>query len=171
MTNKIGDSVRILCLTHSDMSLELIQAQDRKNFTEKEVTEHVVKIVGVHQTNAKNIICLCDFDPHSYFSFKIGDRQVKSHDVDVKFLNYKAAFIHPLMIWAAQPGMVTAQINLSGPGGERCAVCPRYTQYVVPNLPDGSFICRSCRLTKMYKVSSYLRANNINSADVDWIKV
>ena len=170
MVYKIGDNVRIICLTNNDMSLELIEAKERHSFTKKEVTEHATQIVGVHQMNDSNIICLCDFDPHSYFSFKIRDRQIKSHDVDDKFLNCKAAYINPPMIWVQPSIAATPQVNSHEPGGEWCAVCPKFIQYAAPNLPNNDFVCRSCRLTKMYKVNPYLRENKIDPSLVDWIK-
>jgi len=144
---KVDDRVTVLCLKDSDGCLDLILATDRDSHTAANIAEHSVQIVGIHQMNADNFICLIGFDPHSYFSWKISDYHIKSHNIDTKFLNHKAAYIVPGMIWVPKPAMVAGQLHLSGPGGQWCAICPKFIQYAESNLPNGDFICRSCRIT------------------------
>jgi hypothetical protein len=170
MVNKIGDSVCVLGIKNADRTLSLIHAKDRGDFDESDITEHKVQIVGSHQMREGQFICLVDWDPHSYFSFKIRDQHVKAYDVDRKFLNNKGAYINNAMIWVTPPAMVKQQIHSRDPGGSWCMICPKFIQYAEPNLNNGAFVCRSCRLTKMYKVRPYLRSVNIDPNDVDWIK-
>ncbi len=168
--NKIGDIVCVLCLQQSDRTQVLLPAQRRSSFNAIDITEHSAQIIGIHQMDSDNMICLCDFNPHSYFSFKVSSYQAKSHNVDDKFLDHKAAFINARMIWVAKSAAVVPQVHLSTPGGCWCVICPKFIQYAESNMPNGCFVCRSCRQTRMYRVEPYLKKNNIDQADVDWIK-
>ena len=79
-----------------------------------------------------------------------------------------AAVIEAHMIWEL-PTKVVTQIHSSDPGGCSCVICRNFIQYADPNLPNGGFVCRQCRQTKMYMIRPYLENNNIEAENVDWI--
>jgi len=160
MQYNIGDRVTILAIKNSNGSLDLLFVMERDEH--EGVQEHNCLIVGIDPNDSDDIIILCDFDPHSYFSFKIDLDIMSSHNIHSKFLNNKAAHIRPAMIWKDQP-KETIQIHNLDPGGMACAICNNFVQYAAENLPNGVFICWNCKQTKNYLVRSFLKQNDIDS--------
>ena len=71
MSHQVGDIVRIKIHKKSDGWLQLVDKNARFPPDEDECSFKKVQIVGCWQMNANDYIVLCDFDPHSYFSFLI----------------------------------------------------------------------------------------------------
>jgi hypothetical protein len=161
---KIGDVVTVLYIQNSDLSLQLIPAAQRNDH--EGLLEHKVQIVGLDN---RHFIILCSFDPHSYFSQKIDDDDIIDYNISLKFLGQMAAVIDENFIW--EPAIKTsAQIHSNDPGGCGCVICHNFIQYADPNLPNGGFVCRTCRQTRTYMVRPYLEKNGIEAETVGWIK-
>jgi len=143
---KIGDFVRVK--VHASRTprfdLDLIETVATLPPDEKACTFYSVQIVGCHQMTNHDYIALCDFDPHSYMSFKIDSWHVKAYDVPDKFNGNKGMFIHTRHVWVPQIKSPTKQIRSSTPGGSHCKLCKKFIQYANANRDDGTFACRRC---------------------------
>ena len=162
MTYEIGDNVCIVCLEKSDKSIELIHTGNRGLYDEDSLTEHHVKIIGKNKGNDQDYIALCDFDPFYYIAFKVNDYFIRNFNIAPNFLGERAVrFFMENILVKPQPNKVD-QIILNKPGGYPCEICKKHIQYASPNLPNGSFICRRCKNSKMYKIEDYFRENGID---------
>ena len=55
-----------------------------------------------------------------------------------------------------------SQIRSFEPGGSPCIICNNFIQYAENNLPNDTFACRPCRVSRGYKIISYLKSVGIN---------
>ena len=91
------------------------------------------------------------------FAFFIGQSTVDTYHIGKEWI-YKAA------LWVKEDYLYKSEsIQLyKASAGMQCAICIDYIPYTEPNVANGAFICRSCRLTRKYKVLPYLRQHNVD---------
>ena len=147
MSYKVGDTVRIKIHEDSNGWLHLVANDETFPPDENECCWKYVKICGCYQMSSSDFIALCDFDPHSYISWKITHWHQRGYDVSDKFLGMRGTFISTNHIWEIQPPPPVRQLKLAG--GCHCKLCKLYMPYTsLPNRDDGTFVCHKCLSTK-----------------------
>jgi len=150
MTYRVGDIVRIKVVKEPNGWLKLVSNSDRFPPNESDCFYKKVQVVGVYQMNSNDYIVLCDFDPHSYLSFKIEAWHQKGYDVPDKHLGMRGCYIGTDNVWPIQASAPTQQVVLHSPGGMACKLCKKFIQYAGVNRDDGTFVCKKCRETKSW---------------------
>ena len=169
----IGEFVTVLTYAHSNGITYLIKAHERNNFDQSLISEHRCQIIGKNKINANELLILCDFDPHSYFSYVVSEtwplNVIVTHDVNKKFIGQKYCYIDPNMIVREPYKSAVLQIHSSNPDGQRCTICSKFASYAEANLPNGGFVCYNCRQTRVYKIYIYLKKHSIDPLTVEWL--
>ena len=160
MGYKVGDFVRLKVEKDSNGWFLLVSRSATFPPYEKNCFYEKAQICGCYQMSSDDYIVLCDFDPHSYFSFVIDPWHQKGYDVTDIFLGMRGAFISSEHIWPVQAPAPVEQIVLHHPGGMACKLCKKFIQYAGVNRDDDTFVCKRCRDTKGYM----LKCNTLSKA-------
>jgi len=148
MSYKVGDFVRLKIEKDSNGWLKLVANNQRYPPDELQCFYVKAQICGCYQMSSNDYIVLCDFDPHSYFSFKIDVWHQKGYDVADACLGMRGAFISKDHVWPILQPKPVQQVVLHEPGGTHCKLCKKFIQYAGANRDDGSFVCRRCVQSK-----------------------
>lgn len=144
----IGDTIKIRVWQKSDGWLKLIK--DGDFYYEDDVTIYDVLVIGRDSSNGE-LHCLCDFDPHSYLSYKVDWWHGSSYDIDMnKWSGARVCPVPRSYVFEPKKQTVAKQVHATEPGGMRCKVCLNFKQYADVNRDDGTFVCFGCSTTKAY---------------------
>lgn len=146
---KIGDLITVSIASTPFGWLRQITAEEEDVF--KYTTRHKVEIVGKDFSD-EEFICLCDFDPHSYFAHEIVDYHLQVYDVAKYHLGKRCCYVYPNMIIEKKDTKPAPQLKLKDPGGMACKICNKFIQYAGPNRDDLTFVCYNCRCSRAWKL-------------------